>query len=223
MEKELQREPATFEEIRTILREVSEHQKKLSSQFEDTDRQQKETARQMEETDRRQKETARQIEETDQQMKQTDRRIDKRMKKLEGLFTGQWGKLMESLVEGDLVALLQARGIRVRSTYSRVRGRRNGERYEFDILAGNGEEMVVVEVKTTLKADDVRRFLEKLDRFTEYEPVYRGKQVYGAVAYLRTEQNSVLYAERQGLFVIRATGNSASIVNEADFRPRVFS
>ncbi len=208
MENELQREPATFEEIRTILREVSEHQKKLSSQFE--------------ETDRRQQETARQIEDTDRQMKQTDRRIDKRMKKLEGLFTGQWGKLMESLAEGDLVALLQARGIRVRSTYSRVRGRRNGERYEFDILAGNGDEMVVVEVKTTLKADDVKRFLDKLGKFTEYEPVYRGKQVYGAVAYLRAEQDSELYAERQGLFVIRATGNSATIVNDADFRPRVF-
>ena len=29
------------------------------------------------------------------------------MKKLEGLFTSQWGALMESLVEGDLVPLLQ--------------------------------------------------------------------------------------------------------------------
>ena len=201
MENQSHQQPATPEEIWAILREVSEHQKKLSRQFEETDRRQKDT---------------------DRQMKQTDRRMDKRMKKLEGLFTGQWGKLMESLVGGDLAALLQARGMRVRSTYSRVRGRRNGERYEFDILAGNGEEMVVVEVKTTLKADDVRRFLEKLGKFTDYEPVYRGKQVYGAVAHLRVEQDSELYAERQGLFVIRATGNSAGIINDADFRPRVF-
>ena len=155
-------------------------------------------------------------------IRKRQKETNRQMKKLAGLFTGQWGKLMESLVEGDLVALLQARGISVRSTHPRVRGRRNGERYEFDILAGNGEEMVVVEVKTTLKADDVKRFLEKLDKFTEYEPVYLGKQVYGAVAYLRVEQDSELYAERQGLFVIRATGNSASIINDADFRPRVF-
>ena len=151
--------------------------------------------------------------------KQTDRQV----KKLAGLFTSQWGKLMESLVEGDLVPLLQARGINVQSTHPRVRGRRNGEHYEFDILAGNGEEMVVVEVKTTLKADDVKQFLDKLNKFTEYEPVYRGKQVYGAVAYLRVEQDSELYAERQGLFVIRATGNSVGIVNEAGFVPRVFN
>ena len=78
-------------------------------------------------------------------------------------------------MEGDLVPLLQARGISVQSTHPRVRGRRNGEHYEFDILAGNGEEMVVVEVKTTLKVDDVKQFLEKLNKFTEYEPVYQGK------------------------------------------------
>ncbi len=170
------------------------------------------------EVSKEQRKLSKQQKQTDRQMKQTDRQ----MKKLAGLFTSQWGKLMESLVEGDLVPLLQARGIKVQSTHPRVRGRRNGEHYEFDILAGNGEEMVVVEVKTTLKADDVTRFLEKLNKFTAYEPVYRGKQVYGAVAYLRVEQDSELYAERQGLFVIRATGNSASIVNDAGFVPRVF-
>lgn len=31
------------------------------------------------------------------------------------------------------------------------------------------------------------------------------------------------YAERRDLFVIRATGNSASIVNLGDFQPRNFS
>ena len=82
--------------------------------------------------------------------------------------------------------------------------------------------MVVVEVKTTLHARDVTHFLEKLARFTEHEPVYKGKQVYGALAYLRVEQAADIHAERRGLFVIRATGSSASIINQTDFQPRVF-
>ena len=155
-------------------------------------------------------------------IRKRQKETNRQMKKLAGLFTSQWGKLMESLVEGDLVPLLQARGISVQSTHPRVRGRRNGEHYEFDILAGNGEEMMVVEVKTTLKVDNVKQFLDKLKKITEYEPDYRGKQIYGAVAYLRTEQDSELYAERQGLYVIRATGNSAGIINTEDFKPRVF-
>ena len=147
---------------------------------------------------------------------------DRRMKKLEGLFTSQWGALMESLVEGDLIPMLQARGIEVESTHPRVSGRRNGEHYEFDILAINGGEVVVVEVKTTLRSEDVTHFLEKLARFTEYEPVWKGKKIIGAVAYLKSDAFVQAYAERQGLFVIRATGSSASIINRTDFRPRVF-
>ena len=156
------------------------------------------------------------------EVSKSQKKADRRMKKLEGLFTSQWGALMESLVEGDLVPLLQARGITVRYTHTRMRGRRNGEHYEFDILAENGEEVVVVEVKTTLRAEDVAQFLEKLGKFTVYAPGYQGKKIYGAVAYLKTDASVVVHAERQGLFVIRATGNSASIINDADFRPRVF-
>ena len=202
MENKLHQAPATPEDIWAILREVSEKQEETEQQrmksareiaeiwklFKETRQHMEETDRQMKETDRQMKETDWRMKETDRQMKETDRRIDKRMKKLEGLFTTQWGKLMESLVEGDLVALLQARGIRVESTYPRVKGRRNGEHYEFDILAGNGAELVVVEVKTTLNVDHVKQFLAKLGRFMEYQPVYRGKQVYGAVAYLQAEQ-----------------------------------
>ena len=148
--------------------------------------------------------------------------IDRRLKELAGLFTSQWGALMESLVEGDLVPLLQDRGITVQSTHTRMQGRRNGEHYEFDILAENGEEVVVVEVKTTLRAEDVGQFLGKLGKFMIYAPIYQGKKVYGAVAYLKTDASIVAHAERQGLYVIRATGSSASIINRADFRPRVF-
>ena len=201
MEKEPQREPATPEKVWATLDRITEKQEKAAK---DMEAQREEIKRQQKETKRQQKEA------------------DRRMKKLEGLFTSQWGALMESLVEGDLVPLLQARGITVRYTHTRMRGRRNGEHYEFDILAENGEEVVVVEVKTTLRAEDVGQFLEKLGRFTVYAPGYRGKKIYGAVAYLKTDASVVAHAERQGLFVIRATGNSASIINDADFRPRLF-
>ena len=82
---------------------------------------------------------------------------------------------------------------------------------EFDILALNTTELVVVEVKTTLKVEDVQDFLPKLERFTEWMPYYKGLRILGAVAYLREEQSAMTYAERQGLFVIRATGSSACI------------
>ena len=45
----------------------------------------------------------------------------------------------------------------------------------------------------------------------------------GALAYLESWDDVTSHAERQGFFVIRATGNSASIVNAENFEPRVFA
>lgn len=166
------------------------------------------------------------MQETDRRMQETDRRMqetDRRLKKAESLFTSQWGKLMESLVEGDLVPLLKERGIAVEGTAERSVRRRNGGHFEIDILAVNGAEVVVVEVKTTLRPKDVTRFLKKLSEFVEWFPEYRERRIYGAVAYLRSDGSVTAHAERQGLFVIRATGNSATIVNAPDFKPRAFS
>ena len=65
----------------------------------------------------------------------TDRtgvRLYRRLRRAENLFTTQWGKLMESLVEGDLVRLLQARGVSVEGTLQRSRKRRNGQHFEIE-------------------------------------------------------------------------------------------
>ncbi|MDE0092239.1 MAG: hypothetical protein OXN83_03010 [Oligoflexia bacterium] len=166
-----------------------------------------------------QKETGEQIKELSVETKKTD----KRLKKAEELFTSQWGKLMESLVEGELVKLLNERGIVVVSSSSNMKGEYKGQNWEFDIVAVNGKEVVLVEVKTNLKVKDINYFTKKLNAFTTWKREYKGKTIYGAVAYLRSDEHSVKYAEKQGLFVIRATGNSASIINKQDFEPKAFS
>ena len=189
--------PPPADEVWAILREVADGQK--------------ETRLQMQETDRR-------MQETDRQMRQTDRRL----KKLDELFIGQWGKLMESLVEGDLVHLLNQRDVAVDHTISNPRKNSGPRHWEFDILAVNGDEVVVVEVKTTLKVPDVDYFLARLRDFPDLMPEYAHHRVYGAVAYLKSHESVNVHAARQGLFVIRATGSSASITNAEDFTPRSF-
>ena len=194
----MQRQPATPEEVWAILREVS------ASQLE---------------TDRRMQETDRRMQETDRYLKETDRQL----RELKDLFNGQWGKLMEALVEGDLVELLGQRGIEVDHTVCNLKSRNGAPRWEIDIIAASGDEVVAVEVKTTLKVRQVGDFIETLKVFPGEAPsVYRGKRTYGAVAYLKADEAADVYAERQGLYVIRATGSSASITNEKDFKPRTF-
>ena len=165
------------------------------------------------------KENSQQIKDISAEVKETN----KGLKKAKELFETQWGKLMESLVEGDLVGILNEAGIAVKNTYKNVKSDLGEDQYEYDIVAGNGEEAVVVEVKTTLRVQHIKSFLEDIKKFSSRLSVYKGKTIYGAVAYLRAEEEANTYAERQGLFVIRATGDSASIINKKDFQPKAFN
>ncbi len=177
---------------------------------------QKDTQLRFKETDARFQETDAKFKETDAKFKETDKRI----KAAFDLFEGQWGKLMESLVEGDLISLLNERGVIVHDTSMRRKGQHNGQNFEFDIIAHNGREIVIVEVKTTLKTADVKTFTEKLKKAKVWMEEYKDYNIYGAVAFLRAEGGSELFAENEKLFVIRATGNSASLINKPEFVPK---
>ena len=165
--------------------------------------------------------------ETDQKMKETDRKINK----LSGEFDRKWGRLVESLVEGSLIKLLNNRNINIKETCERARGIRNAKdkhgkvyagRCEIDILARNGTDVVTVEVKTMLNSKDVDHFLYKLKNFTCFFPGHKNNKIYGAMAYLTVNQNADEYAKKQGLFTIKATGDSARITNTKNFKPKIF-
>ena len=157
--------------------------------------------------------------ETDRRFKETDKRI----RELSALFSSQWGRMVEALVEPSTLKLFQERGIDVQYVYRRIKAHRNGRTMELDLLLENSDEVVVVEVKSVLKVGDVQDFVEKLGQFLAYFPRYRGYRVYGAVAGLRIEEEADKYAYRQGLFVLTATGEGiAQIENDVAFRPRDF-
>jgi Holliday junction resolvase len=201
-----------FKEIGRLIKELRESQKETDRQFKETDLKFKETDRQFKETDLK-------FQETDRQFKASDRKLQK----LEDLFTSQWGRVMESLVEGDLVSILNQRGIAINDTTTRLKGRRaDGGNFEFDILAHNGNEVVVIEVKTTLRPDDVKKFLRKLEKFKQWLPRYADNTIYGGMAWLTAVAGSEDMVQSRGLFSIRATGNSASVVNPLNFQPKAW-
>ncbi len=157
---------------------------------------------------------------TDEQFKQTDRQI----KELSALFTDQWGKMVEALVEPNALQLFQDRGIDVHYTYSRVEAQVNGRQMELDLLLENSDEVVVIEVKSNLRVGDVNDFLDILACFPDYFPRYREYKIYGGVAGLMFAEESAKYAYRKGLFVLSATGDGiAKIQNDMAFRPKNFA
>ena len=77
--------------------------------------------------------------------RETDRKFQEtewQLSPLEQRFTSPWEKLMESLVEGDLVELLAARDIPITDTTTRLKGKlADGGKFGFDILAHHGVEV----------------------------------------------------------------------------------
>ncbi len=153
-------------------------------------------------------ETDRKFQETDRKFKQTG----KEMKKIESKFYSPKEQFVESLVEGTGLEILQSRGIKVDRTSLREKSFYKGRQYEIDIIAKNGVEVVAVEVKTTLNPDDVKEFMEELKSFRGAYPEYAARTLYGAVAFIGKEGDADKFAESKGLFVIKATNESAKIM-----------
>jgi len=206
------------ESIRTLFRETD---RRLDQRFKETDQRFKETDQRL-----------------DQRIAETDRRLDRRFeatereitalsaqtRAVENLFTSQWGRLLEALVKPGVIELFQARGIAVNRSLERPRIRQGGEELEIDLLLVNGDTLVVVEVKSTLRVEDVRKFLEDLKRFPDFFPEYRGYRRFGAVAALSIDESADRYAYRQGLFVLTLGREGlVTLRNDDAFRPQDFA
>ncbi len=166
------------------------------------------------------------LEEVWKLFKETDLRFKETDKKIQGLadlFTSQWGKLVEALVAPGCLKLFQDRNIDISQSYENVESKKGGRQMELDVMLVNDTELVVVEVKTTMKVYLVKQFLEKLKEFKTFFPQYQNYKVYGAVAAIKFQEKSEVFAESHGLFVIKTSGEGIlSLENPSSFKPKSF-
>ena len=232
-------EKVSLEDLKQIIKDLSEAQRqgevarqRLAEQVSEAQRQ-GEVARQrlakqvseaQQRTEEAQQRTEAALKETQEAVKKQGENLDK----ASGNFNNKWGAFMEKLVKGNLIDLLQKQGISVDVVIRKIEiwDKNNKDQLaEFDLLAVNGDEMVVVEVKTTLSSEKLVKFIHKLEKYKHRLPVDKRKKIYGAVAYLDSDGNAKEEAIKQGLFVIEAPrrdGEFATIANPEGFEPRRF-
>ena len=161
--------------------------------------------------------------EREREQAERDRKLEKTLNRIAGDGDHRWGQLMEALVGGDLVRLLRDAGLDVEVLGREVRSQnREGVWREYDLVAAGRSLTVVVEVKTTLRAKDVTRFMSRLGDFREWRPDYARPRIYGALGYLTAKGDATRAAEASGFYLIRAVGSNASIVNSKGFEPRPY-
>ncbi|GBF82806.1 DUF3782 domain-containing protein [Aphanothece sacrum] len=159
--------------------------------------------------------------ESDRSMAKLERTVERTSKAVDSLTT-RWGRFVEELVEPAVLRLFQEKGIDIKEVYPRARVKRQGMAMEIDILAVDDTDVVLVECKSRLSQDDVDEFLERLTRFKIAFPYYKNYQAYGAVASIEINEGVDRYAYKKGLFVIKPSGDTVTIINDADFRPQTW-
>ena len=184
---------------------------KVWQMFVETREQFAETREQIEATDAK---LTRLFAETDARIKETSRQI--------GALGNKWGQFVEGLVAPAALRMFTERGIPLDETAQRVTRSLNGENMEVDVLAVNREYVVVIEVKSTLRQEDVRDHLRKLGEFKRFFPRYGYRKVVGAVAGIVVDKSVGDFASNQGLFVIVQSGDIVEIANDEEFRPRIW-
>jgi len=184
----------------------------------------KETEKNFQETDKKFQETDRKFQETDARFREITeelRRDFQKTRKEVANVTDALGRFSENMVAPALVRLLNLAGIPITETAQRVCSPLR--RIEYDIVAVNQKYVVVVSVKTRLNVEHVKEFLERrLSIFKEVFPRYHAMQVLGAVAGMSIEQAADTYAIKQGLYVLAQSGDNVTLLNPAEFQPRVF-
>ena len=205
-----------FQETAKRFRETDE---KLKEMFQETDKRFRETDEKLKE---KFQETDRKIQETDKQLKE----FLKGLKKLEDTFITKWGRFMEVLVNSGATSALRAAGLSVdhsAKNFTQEVPDAMGRGMEIDVLCWGEDIVVPIEVKTTLKVEDVDEHIEKLGRFFECFPNFRGMKLYGAVAGLDFAGGSNRYAYRKGLYVLTLKGNKVvEVSNDGKFRPKIW-
>ena len=198
-------------------RELKEAQLELKEAQKETDRQIKETSREL-------KETSRELKASHERTKESLEKLSESIDKANGNFNQKWGDFLENFIEGDLLNIFKARNIKVKSVHPRVKAYRDDKtiKAEYDFVLANGDEVIVIEVKTTVSSPKLDNFLVKLRNLKTDLPEYSNKKIYGGVAYINASKKLIENAEKYGLFLIQAPGgeNKVSLIaNPQDFVP----
>ena len=194
----VQQVPLTHESILEMFRETREQFRVIGEQMKETDRKIQETTAQIKETDRQ----------LNRQMKRTSKEV--------GALGSRIGTIVENMVKGDIVAKFRAFDYEIDDYCEKKKFENNkiDVHGEIDLFLENGDIAILIEIKTTLETKDVRKHIDRLEKFRRYVDA-KGvdkRHFIGAVAGAVIEGEAEEFAHENGIYVIVQSGKAVDIV-----------
>jgi methanogenic corrinoid protein MtbC1 len=199
----------TYEDILELIQKGREA---FQEQIKESEQERKEYSREWRE---RSAELDRKMQETDRYIKETNRVAREAHKKISKLGS-RIGDIIENMVGGNkIIEKFRALG------YEIVQCGRNisfeyiklNIRGEIDLFLENGEIAILIEVKTTLTMADVRRHIDRLEKYRRCADARGDKRRFiGAVAGAVVKNDAMRFAHASGMYVIEQSGEAVEIV-----------
>jgi ribosome-binding ATPase YchF (GTP1/OBG family) len=219
---------ANFERIQKTLEEFWVAHNETEKTLDELMKAQKEAHKEAEKNLEKFWETHRETEKTlDKAIKGTEKTLDRAIKETEKTLNKAIGGLsntMGALVEHFMTAGLPKKFKQFGFAFNRITTVKwaDGENNiytEMDGLLENGEQAMVVEVKTTLRNEDVDDHLERMEKVRNYADLHGDKrEFFGAIAATIVDKSSRSYALKKGFFVIEPSGEDVKITKPVSER-----
>jgi len=95
---------------------------------------------------------------------------------------------------------------------SSVKDKVNNIYLETDVMLENGDKAMMVEIKTQLTVERIKKHIERLEKMRKHADLYGDKRTFlGAVAGVVVEDDVREYALNQGLYLIEPAGEDLTI------------
>ncbi|MBI4660318.1 MAG: DUF3782 domain-containing protein [Verrucomicrobia bacterium] len=225
----------TDKELKDLVASLAVAQKETDRQLKETDRQLKETDRQLKETDLRQKETDRQLKESNREVQEFRRaqleinldlkRTVKELGQQIGGLGNKFGDFAEGMAMPSLVEIL-AKHFGAEQIIETRLVRKGEDEIELDLIGtsnGHAKSVVAAEVKSVLNRRELDKFIRNLRRFFEFFPHFKGYDLYGVLAVVKSSKEMDQLALAQGIGVARMRGDIFRLTLPSNFRPKNFA
>lgn len=186
-------------------RDMRELRQMFKESREEFDKSKVEFDRRMVESNRSLEELKKQVKETSEQVKETTKEV----KMLSRQFNGETGHIVEGLVSSSADKLFQKFGLDLHNSGKNLRRHLKSEnmKMEVDVMLGNDEVVVPIEVKTRFKKEDLYWFLHQMEMFRKLFPEHADKKVIAAIAAIDYDMDVDTLAHKEGLLVIRVNSD----------------
>lgn len=156
--------------------------------------------------------------ESDKRMDEERKKTDAQIRQISIEFLGVTGHLVEGLASSAVDNVFKEAGLELLHYGKNIKPKRpeDNKMMEIDVLLGNDNFTVPVEVKADFTKKKVKRFVHKMTMFRKLFPEYCDKDVVAVVAAINYENGADTLAHEEGLLVIRVSSDDIFTLDPFD-------